>query len=253
MANAAKKATSADVKDNAVQAPAEVKAEVKTEAAAPKTEKNTEAKKPGRKPAAKKETAAKADKKPAAKKEAAKTEKKPAAKKETAKTEKKPAAAKSSAPKTSKKTEAAKPAAKRGRPAAAKNEEKAAPAKRVSKKKQLSYEEIVDAARKKAMAANVTNVKVHIAANVVLTGNFSENGNDNESKNQFYIEINPETESINVQPYRYEENTFEISADAEELFKVLKGKKNIYDALSDGDFHIHGKTKPAVLFIHAVF
>lgn len=246
MANAAKKATSADVKDNAVQAPAEVKAEVKTEAAAPKTEKNTEAKKPGRKPAAKKETAAKADKKPAAKKEAAKTEKKPA-------TAKKTAAAKSSAPKTSKKTEAAKPAAKRGRPAAAKNEEKAAPAKRVSKKKQLSYEEIVDAARKKAMAANVTNVKVHIAANVVLTGNFSENGNDNESKNQFYIEINPETESINVQPYRYEENTFEISADAEEIFKVLKGKKNIYDALSDGDFHIHGKTKPAVLFIHAVF
>lgn len=242
MANTAKKTTSADVKDAAaktadVKATAETKAaEVKTEAAAksaaPKTEKKTEAKKPGRKPAAKKETAAKADKKPAAKKE---TAKKTAAKKTPAK-----------------KTEAAKPAAKKGRPAA-KAEEKAAPAKRGAKKKQLSYGEIIEAARKKAMAADTTKIKVHIAANIRLTGNYSANENENESRDQFYIDINPETESINVQPYRYEENTFEISVDAEEIFKVLKGKKNIYDALSDGDIHIHGKTKPAVLFIHAVF
>ena len=250
MANTAKKTASADVKDTAVntaevKAPAETKvAEVKTEAAAkstaPKTEKKTEAKKPGRKPAAKKETAAKANKKPAAKKETAK--------KETAKAEKKPAAKKTSA----KKTEAAKPAAKRGRPAA-KTAEKAAPAKRSGKKKQLSYGEVIEAARKKALAADTTKIKVHIAANIRLTGNYSANENENESRDQFYIDINPETESINVQPYRYEENTFEIEANAEELLTVLKGKKNIYDALSDGDIHIHGKTKPAVLFIHAVF
>ena len=248
MANTAKKPASADVKDTAVKAaevkaPAETKAaEVKTEAAAkpaaektaaPKTEKKTEAKKPGRKPAAKKETAAKADKKPAAKKETAKAEKKPAAKKTSAK-----------------KTEA-KPAAKRGRPA--KTAEKTAPAKRGGKKKQLSYGEVIEAARKKALAADTTKIKVHIAANIRLTGNYSANENENESRDQFYIDINPETESINVQPYRYEENTFEIEANAEELLTVLKGKKNIYDALSDGDIHIHGKTKPAVLFIHAVF
>ena len=248
MANTAKKPASADFKDTAVKAaevkaPAETKAaEVKTEAAAktaaPKTEKKTEAKKPGRKPAAKKETAAKADKKPAAKKETAK--------KETAKAEKKPAAKKTSAKKTE-----AKPAAKRGRPA--KTAEKAAPAKRGGKKKQLSYGEVIEAARKKALAADTTKIKVHIAANIRLTGNYSANENENESRDQFYIDINPETESINVQPYRYEENTFQITADAEEFFQVLKGKKNIYDALSDGDIHIHGKTKPAVLFIHAVF
>lgn len=247
MANTAKKTTSADVKDTAVKtaevkAPAETKAaDVKTEAAAktaaPKTEKKTEAKKSGRKPAAKKETAAKADKKPAAKKETAKA------------AEKKPAAKKAS----TKKTEAAKPAAKRGRPAAAKTAEKAAPAKRGGKKKQLSYGEVIEAARKKALAADTTKIKVHIAANIRLTGNYAANENENESRDQFYIDINPETESINVQPYRYEENTFEISADAEELFQVLKGKKNIYDALSESDIHIHGKTKPAVLFIHAVF
>lgn len=250
MANTAKKTTSADVKDTAVKAaevkaPAETKAaEVKTEAAAktaaPKTEKKTEAKKPGRKPAAKKETAAKADKKPAAKKETAK--------KETAKAEKKPAAKKTSA----KKTEAAKPAAKRGRPAAAKTAEKAAPAKRGGKKKQLSYGEVIEAARKKALAADTTKIKVHIAANIRLTGNYSANENENESRDQFYIDINPETESINVQPYRYEENTFQITADAEEFFQVLKGKKNIYDALSDGDFHLEGRLKPAILFIHSV-
>lgn len=231
MANTAKKTASADVKDAAaktaeVKATAETKAaEVKTEAAAktaaPKTEKKTEAKKPGRKPAAKKETAAKAEKKPAAKKAPAK------------------------------KAAAAKPAAKRGRPAA-KAEEKAAPARRGAKKKQLSYGEVIEAARKKAMAADTTKIKVHIAANIRLTGNYSANENENESRDQFYIDINPETESINVQPYRYEENTFQITADAEELFQVLKGKKNIYDALSDGDFHLEGRLKPAILFIHSV-
>ena len=34
---------------------------------------------------------------------------------------------------------------------------------------------------------------------------------------------------------------------------VVKAKKNIYDALSDGEIHIHGTTKKAVLLIHAVF
>lgn len=249
MANTAKKATSADVKNTAVKAsekPSEVKAaETKAETAAPKAEKKTEAKKPGRKPAAKKETAAKAEKKPAAK-----AAKKETVKKETAKTEKKPAASKSE-----KKTEtAAKPAAKRGRKPAAKAEEKAAPAKRGSKKKQLSYEEIVDAARKKALAANVTKIKFQIAANIVLTGDFSENVNaaEDKNKNQFYIVVDPETENVFVEPYRYDNNNVEITADAEELMKVLKGKKNIYDALSDGEVHIHGITKQAVLFIHSV-
>lgn len=242
----AKKNTISDVKDTTVKpaevkAPAEAKAaEAKTETAAktaaPKAEKKTDAKKPGRKPAAKKETAVKTEKKPAAKKDtAAKTEKKPAAKKPAAK-----------------KTEAAKSTSRKGK-AAAKTEEKAAPAKRGGgRKKQLSYGEIIEAARTKAMAADTTKIKVHIAANIVLKGSFSANGNENESSDQFYIEINPETESIIVQPYRYEENTFQIEADAEELFKVLKGKKNIYDALSDGDIHVHGKTKPAILFIHSV-
>lgn len=237
MANTSKK-TAAAVKETVIAA-AEAPA-VKKETA-PAAEKKAEPKKPGRKPAAKKEAA------PAAKKEAApKTEKKAAAPK-TKKAA--PAAKKADAPKAEKKP-AAKPAKK---PAAKKTAEKPA-AKRGAKKKQLSYEEIVDAARKKAMGANVTKIKVHIAANFILTGNFSENKNANEDKdkNQFYIDINPETESINVQPYRYEENTFQITADAEELYQVLTGKKNIYDAISDGDFHLEGRAKPMVLFINSV-
>lgn len=250
MANAAKKTTSVDVKDTSVKTaekPAEVKAaEIKTEAAAktdaPKNEKKTEAKKPGRKPAAKKETAAKAEKKPAAKKETAKKE---------AAAEKKPAAKKTAAKKTE---AAAKPAVKRGRPAAAKVEEKAAPAKRGAKKKQLSYEDIVEATRKKALAADITKIKYPIAANVVISGNFSENKNaDGDNKNVFYIVVNPETENIAVEPYKYNDYDVEISADAEELMNVVKAKKNIYDALSDGEVHIHGTTKKAVLLIHAVF
>ena len=204
---------------------------VKTAAAAPAAEEaKKEPAKRGRKPAAEKaEKAAKTTK--AAKADAAKTEKKPAAKKEAA-------------PKAAEK----KPAAKK---TAAKKDD--AP-KKGGRKKQLSYEDIVVAVRKKALAADVTKIKYPIAANVVLSGNFSENKNaGDDNKNLFYIVINPETESISVEPYKYNDYDIEITADAEELMNVVKAKKNIYDALSDGAIHIHGTTKKAVLLIHAVF
>ena len=201
---------------------------VKTAAAAPAAEEaKKEPAKRGRKPAAEK---------------AAKTTK--AAKADAAKTEKKPAAKKEAAPKAVEK----KPAAKK---TAAKKDE--AP-KKGGRKKQLSYEDIVVAVRKKALAADVTKIKYPIAANVVLSGNFSENKNaGDDNKNLFYIVINPETESISVEPYKYNDYDVEITADAEELMNVVKAKKNIYDALSDGAIHIHGTTKKAVLLIHAVF
>lgn len=233
----------------------------------PKKEAKKEPAKKGRKPAAEKKSAA--EKKPAAKKSAAaedtaktasakaeepkkepaKRGRKPAAeKKAAAKTEKKPAASKAAPKAAAKKPAAKKPAASK---AAAKKDE--AP-KRGGRRKQLSYEDIVVAVRKKALAADVTKIKYPIAANVVLSGNFSENqsaGDDN--KNLFYIVINPETESISVEPYKYNDYDVEITADAEELMNVVKAKKNIYDALSDGGIHIHGTTKKAVLLIHAVF
>lgn len=248
--------------------PAESKDAVVAAAAAPVEEPKKEAKKEpakrGRKPSAEKKAAA--EKKSAAKKSAAaedtsktvsvsapaaeevkkspaKRGRKPAAEK-AAKTENKPAAKKEAAPKAS----AKKPASKK---AAAKKDE--AP-KRAGRKKQLAYEDVVLEVRKKANAANVTKIKYPIAANVVLSGNFSENKNaGDDNKNVFYIVINPDTESISVEPYKYNDYDVEITADAEELMNVVKAKKNIYDALSDGEIHIHGTTKKAVLLIHAVF
>lgn len=243
--------------------PAESK-EAAVAVAAPTEEPKKEPAKRGRKPAAEKKAAAEkksAAKKSAAaedtsktasvsapaaeevKKEPAKRGRKPAAEK-AAKTENKPAAKKEAAPKAS----AKKPAAKK---ASAKKDE--AP-KRAGRKKLLAYEDVVLEVRKKANAANVTKIKYPIAANVVLSGNFAENKNaGDDNKNVFYIVINPDTESISVEPYKYNDYDVEITADAEELMNVVKAKKNIYDALSDGEIHIHGTTKKAVLLIHAVF
>ena len=220
MANT-KKTASADVKEAAVK-PAAV------EAAAPKKEAAA--------PAAKKPAAKAAEKKPAAKKPAAKAaDKKPAAKRG-----RKPAAAKPAAKSAKKTAEKAAPAAKRGG----------------GKSKVVSYEDIVTAARSKLRAADITKITRPIAANVEITGNFSENKTPDEhgsNKNIFYIAINPDEQVISVEPYRYNDNDISIYADAEELLSVMKGKKNIYAALADGNIHIHGNTKKAILLIHAGF
>lgn len=174
------------------------------------------------------------------------------AKKETAK---KPAAKKSAAPKAADK----KPAAKRGRKPAAEKKPaakkttapKASEAKGTRKPKGLAYSDIVAAAKKKILAADITKIKYPIAANVELSGKFIEN-EDSDNRNIFYIFIDPDKQEISVEPYRYNDYDVTINADAEELMSVLKGKKNIYDALSEG-IHIHGNTKKSILLIHSAF
>lgn len=225
MANTSKKASAAEVKEVETKAAA---SEVKTEA--PKAEKKTEAKKPAKKPAAKKEAAPKAA--PAAIKETApKTEKKA----EPKKSAKKPAAKKAAAPKAEKK-----PA---GKAAAKKADEKPA-AKRGGRKKSVSYDNVFTAAKSKVLGANTTRIKYPIAANVELNG---------AAEGIFYICINPDEQSIAVEPYKYNDYDVEIRADAEKLLEVLSGKKNVYDALADGDMKIGGNIKKAILLINAAF
>ena len=199
-----------------VKEAAEVKTETAAETAAPKKE-------TAKKPAAKKSTAA--EKKPAAKRG-----RKPAA----AKAEKEPAKA------------AKKPAAKPGRkPAAAKAEPaaEAAPAKK-GRKKGISYEDIVKAAEKKFLAADITKIKYPIAANIELFGSVT---------GDFYVYINADKKEIVVAPYKYDDRDVGFRADADELMAVLKGKKNIYDALANGLVKVDGITKKAVLLINAAF
>lgn len=170
---------------------------------------------------------------------------------------KKPAAKKSTA---ASKAADKKPAAKRGRKPAAEKKTagkktsapKAEAPKGGRKPKGLAYSDVVAAAKKKILAADITKIKYPIAANVELSGKFAEN-EDSDNKNIFYIYIDPDKQEISVEPYRYNDYDVTLNADAEDLVNVLKGKKNIYDSLSDGNVHIHGNTKKAVLLIHSAF
>lgn len=194
-----------------------VTAEVETKAVS--EEVKTDAPVSENKAPAKKETAKKpAAKKPAAKKPAAKTtkaaEKKTTAKKEAAKTTK---AAENKA--TAKKEAAKKAPAKKG----------------------LTYEAVVEAAKKKMGAANLTRIKYPIAANVELNG---------AAEGIFYIYVD-EANNISVEPYKYNDYDVEFRADADAFVAVMNGKKNIYDALADGFIKVSGNVKKAILLIDA--
>lgn len=156
-------------------------------------------------------------------------EKKPAAKKG-----RKPAAAKAEKPAKAPAKAAKKPAAKAEAP-------KKRAAKKPAAKKTVSYEDVVEMAKKKFMAADKTRIKYPVAVNVKLTG---------VAEGIFYVYI--DSENIYVEPYKYDDYDVEIEADTEEFVKVLNGKLNIYDALST-DVKITGIVKKAVLFINAAF
>lgn len=158
-------------------------------------------------------------------------EKKAPAKKETAK---KPAAKKPAAKKTTKAAEKKAPAKK----APAKKE--AAP-KKPAKKKGLAYEDVVEAAKKKMAAADLTRIKYPIAANVELNG---------AADGIFYIYVD-EANNISVEPYKYNDYDVEFRADADAFVAVMNGKKNIYDALAEGAVKVSGNVKKAILLINA--
>lgn len=238
-------AKNTEVNNAAVKAEAsEVKAPAVAEIA-PKAEKKT---------VSKKEAVPKAEKKNTAKKEAApKAEKKTAAKKEAApKAEKKATAKKETAPKAEKKTPGRKPKAKSetaanektvakrsyNKKTAGKAPEKPAPKR--GRKKSVTYNTVVDSAKKKLALADISKIKYPIAANIELSGS---------ADGIFYIFVSDG--KIAVEPYKYDDYDVYLRADADELMNVLNGKKNIYDALADGLIKIDGNTKKAVLFIHA--
>lgn len=158
-------------------------------------------------------------------------EKKAPAKKETAK---KPAAKKPAAKKTTKAAEKKAPAKKEAAP-------KKEAAKKAPKKKGLAYEDVVEAAKKKMAAADLTRIKYPIAANVELNG---------AADGIFYIYVD-EANNISVEPYKYNDYDVEFRADADAFVAVMNGKKNIYDALAEGAVKVSGNVKKAILLINA--
>ena len=154
--------------------------------------------------------------------------------------EKKPAAPKKApaAKKTAeKKTEEKKPAAK-------KTAEKKPAAKKTTKKaaKVLTYEEVVEAAKKKAASANTAKIKYPVAANVEISG---------VCEGVFYIYISEEGK-VAVEPYKYDDHDVYFRIDAEEAVKLFTGKLNVYDALANGILSVDGIAKKAILFVDAV-
>ncbi len=151
-----------------------------------------------------------------------------------------PKAAEKKAP--AKKPAAKKPAAKKSaaKKEPAKTTEKKAPAKKPAKKG-LAYEDVVEAAKKKMAAADLTRIKYPIAANVELNG---------AAEGIFYIYID-EANNISVEPYKYNDYDVEFRADADTFVAVMNGKKNIYDALAEGLIKVSGNVKKAILLINA--
>lgn len=242
-------------------------AEIKAEAAnAVPAEKKGEASKPAKKRGRPASAKTKTEKSSAAMKEKApdaKAEKAPAPKAEktaAAKTEKTSVAKSEKAP-AAKKESTSKAGKKRGRPAAAKaadnaaakttgkrgaakkSSSAAAPAKRGGRKKAVTYDNVVEAARKKMASANISRIKYPIAVNIKLLGNI--NGD-------FYVLISDG--KIDVEPYPYNDKDVKMEInDIESFMAVLNGKKDIYDALADGSVSISDNTKKAILFINAAF
>ena len=152
-----------------------------------------------------------------------------------------PKAAEKKAP--AKKETAKKPAAKKTTKTAAKKETapKKEAAKKAPKKKGLAYEDVVEAAKKKMAAADLTRIKYPIAANVELNG---------AADGIFYIYVD-EANNISVEPYKYNDYDVEFRADADAFVAVMNGKKNIYDALAEGAVNVSGNVKNAILLINA--
>lgn len=173
-----------------------------------------------KKPAAVKETAAKAQTKPAVKK-AAPAARKTAAKKPAASA--KTAAAKKTAP-VSKKTVAKKPAAK--------------------KAKVVSVEEMCKKLDKMIDKTKAAKINANVAVDVKVWGW------EDECDRHFYIEIKDGV--VSVAPHEYIASSFEAYISYENILKLLNGKLTLKNAVASGALNANGNI-PAALTIGSIF
>lgn len=211
-----------------------------------------EKKRPGRKPAEMKTAASAAEKKTQGRKPAAKKtggisasdksikEKAPAAKRQTAKKPAEASSNKTTAKKTSAASKSAAPAKSSSRKAPDVIAEK--PAARGSRRKGLTYEEVVDAAGKKVKAADFSKINGSISVNVHIEG---------ACAGDFYIEY--KEGKVSVEPFDYKNADIYIRASAEEFFKVMTNKSKFVEAVSGGNLMIEGNAQKAALFVIAAF
>ncbi len=133
---------------------------------------------------------------------------------------------------------------KRGRKSGTTNSKAAAG--KGGRKKAVTRDAIIDAAKKRMKAADISKIKYPIALNLEI------NNFDGEDNKYIYILVNDG--EISVEPYRYNDYDFSFRGDAENILNIMNGKTNIYDAFANGLIKIDGNNiKKAILFINAAF
>lgn len=151
----------------------------------------------------------------------------------------KPAAKKTAAKKPAAKTTAAKPAVK-----AAKTAKKPAAKKTVKKPVFVTADEMCVKLRTLINSEKAAAVKTNVAVDVEVWGC------ENESKCHLYIEIKDGV--LDVQPYDYNECSFEAYISYENMIKLLDGKLTIKDAVANGALNANGNI-PAALVVASIF
>lgn len=146
--------------------------------------------------------------------------------------------------KPEKKKPGRKPAAKKAAEPAPAAEKKPRTARTAKTAPKLTpYQEAVEKSAKKFASIKTNKVKYPIAVNIELNGSV---------EGIFYVYLS-EAGKPAVEPYRYDDYDVYVRADADAYAKLLEGKLSVYDALADGDLHVEGNVKKALMFVLSAF
>lgn len=151
-----------------------------------------------------------------------------------------------------KKTETAKSAAKpAAKSAAAKKTAAKAPAKTAAVRKKAdkkpkfaTADEMCVKLRKLIKNDKTKAVKDNVAVDIEVWGL------ENDTSCHLYIEV--KDGKAEVQPYRYDNCSFEAYINYENMMKILEGKLTVKDAIANGSLNANGNI-PAAVAIYSVF
>ena len=96
----------------------------------------------------------------------------------------------------------------------------------------MTYEEIVDRARRATKKTQVSKAVGHMAYQFNIKG---------EGEGAFYIEI--DDGRINVEPYEYYDRDVLIVTSADMLLKINEGKIRALDAYTNGQIMVYGNPR----------
>ena len=93
----------------------------------------------------------------------------------------------------------------------------------------MTYEEIVDYVKKNIKKTGAKDIKKNFAIEINICG---------EGEGAFYIAA--ESGAVSVAPYEYYDRDARMVLTAEELLKIISGKKSPLDSLNDNSLEFEG-------------